>query len=881
MRCRVLWPFLSFYWFQSRGMDLKKFIKRVFQSSRQAVPEEAEPLRVAFKTRYHHFKLLLNANNRALEIMADLEKTLYGIEPFGMGFIRSSCTSLSVSVFRMIKNLDELAPGKYTALYSRFDSIQKKIETLLKIPELPVDNRLVLDLDEVNADMADIAGNKMAHLGQMKNKIYMPVPEGFVITANAYYRFMEANDIQTEIDRRLQSAEKEDIQELYSVSADIQQMIIRAEIPPDLSEAIDSAFLKLEEKGIQTIHLAVRSSALGEDAVGSAFAGQYRTELNISRENLFEAFKEVISSKYTLQAMTYRLNKGIKDEDTGMAVGCLTMVDARVGGVAYSRNPVDKRDDSIFINAAWGLPKSVVDGSVDCDSFKVSREPELHLTGQEIKDKKIQFSCYPEEGICREEVIDDAHRHAPSLTPDQVLAIADQVLALEKYYGSPQDMEWAITKAGKIMVLQCRPLFQAGETREPFDPIQPDLSEILISGGITASPGAASGTAYRVDKGADMFQFPKGAVLIVRQALPRWASLLSRASGVISEQGGFAGHLANVAREFGIPALFGIKDVFNLVQNEEIITLDADAGVVYKGKIDRILSPRKQTSMMIGTPVHETLMQVSRHIVPLNLLDPDGIDFKAEACETLHDITRFVHEKSVSEMFNFGKEHNFSERSSKQLHYKVPMQWWILNLDDGFAEEITGKYIKLENIVCIPMLAFWEGYTAIPWEGPPAIDGKGLVSVMFQATTNPALTTGTRSRYAERNYFMISKNYMSLNSRLGFHFSILEALVSERPMENYINFQFKGGAADMDRRFRRVSFIGDLLEQFEFRVDRKGDTLLSRIENREKQFMIDRLKMLGYLTLHTRQLDMIMASPDRVLYYKTKMQKDLEKLSHS
>jgi len=856
---------------------LTSFFKKVFKGADK--PEESpEALRSMFKVRYWSFKTLLNANNATLEIVSDMERALHGTHGFGMAFVRANCTAVSVNVYKIVENMNALAPNGYEALFGIFEKIRNKVNDVLGEQREFGTGELILPLEDVNKDVADQVGSKMANLGEIKNQAGLPVPEGFVMTAAAYKRFLEHNSLQEEINRRVQPLNLADMETLHTASADIQQLIIRAKVPPELEEAILSHYGGLEKRTEEGINVSLRSSALGEDTERSSFAGQYRSELNVHRQFLVHTYKEIVASKYTPQAISYRLSMGFKDEDIAMSVGCMAMVDAVSSGVMYSVDPGNIRNNVVFINAVWGLAKTVVDGTVSPDLFVISKNQPGQILKKEISTKEQRFLCFAEEGVCRMALVGE-DKDKPAITDDQVFALADLAGRLEDYYGSPQDIEWSIGEDGVIRILQSRPLRQMDVDTKTADVASEWKVDapIALEGGVTASPGVASGPAFVVNTTVDMLQFPLGAVLVAQHSLPQWAAVLSRAAAVITDRGGIAGHLATVSREFNVPALFNTLEATEKIENGMILTVDAEGRKVYEGKVEALLKeePSSRVSLMKGSPVYNTLERVLQHISPLNLTDPDGPDFRPEACQTYHDITRFCHEKAVKEMFSFGKEHHLPERSSKQLVCDIPVRYWVIDLEDGFKGPVEGDKVKLENIASLPMLALWEGITAIPWKGPPPVDAKGFAAIMFRSTMDPSLDPAGRSRYAEKNYFMISKNFCNLASRFGYHFSTVEAFLNDRPEENYVTFSFKGGAADLDRRVRRIKFIEHILKQFDFRVEINEDWMVARLEGYEKDFLVERLKVLGYVTMHTRQLDMIMANQAKVNYYIEQHLKDI------
>ncbi|MDD3619581.1 MAG: PEP/pyruvate-binding domain-containing protein [Desulfobulbaceae bacterium] len=816
-------------------------------------------LRSSFQEHYKLFRSLLTANNNALELIAEMEQAFSSGRPFSMTFVHSHCTALSFQVYKMIQRLQELSDGRYGGLIPAFKAISDQMETILAARPVIAGGPFILEMNEIDRRSADQVGEKMANLGEIANRAGLPVPDGFVITAAAAHHFLTENDLQDEINRRMTICNLDNLEELYRTSAAIHTLITKAPLPDDLGRQIHDAYQRLRGRaGEEQPVLAMRSSALGEDSGNASFAGQYRTQLNVDEEMMDQTYKEILAGMYKSQAIVYRLQRGFRHQDVIMCVGCLAMVDAKVGGVMYSRSPTDPRSPSVVISAAPGLAGQVVDGRVDTDIYEVSREPPHAIMALKLRRGADQ------------EVLSD----------DQARELCRIAVRLEDHFGSPQDIEWSINQQDAIVLLQSRPLGESSTVESIALATGGEKGEdVLLSGGVAACRGVAAGPVYIVRSSLDLLQFPKEAVLVVEHPLPEWATLLPRAAAVISETGQVAAHLATVSREFGIPALFGVPGAVEKLKNGQVVTVDATAGRVIEGRREDLLGePPPPPNLMKGSPIYRMLEQVLELAAPLNLTDPASIYFRPSSCKTFHDLTRFCHEKGVAEMFAFGSKYRFDEKAAKQLVGETPFQWWVIDLDDGFSREYDRhqKFVHIDQIVSVPMLAIWSGMIAVPWQGPPPVSFRGFGSIIFQSTMNRELDPAVRSGMSNRNYFLVSSNFCNLSVRLGYHFSLVESHVSDMLTENYVSFQFKGGAADEGRRFIRVQLLKDILERYDFRVEQKVDALSARIEKKPAPFLLSRLKILGYLLIHTRQIDMVMDEQFRVEQYRKKILADIE-----
>jgi pyruvate,water dikinase len=577
-----------------------------------------------------------------------------------------------------------------------------------------------------------------------------------------------------------------------------------------------------------------------------------------------------------------------------MCVGVLQMVGATAGGVAYSRDPLGVRADSAIIHSVFGLPKQMVDGADAADFIALDRES-ADILEHDIGPKKIRTVSYADEGVRREELDPDLAGRS-SIDPPTARRIFDLVMKLEEHFGEPQDMEWALSPQGDIVVLQTRPLPAAarrGVTAHELDlPLpashadgddaasdaKPQVQE--LGRGIVASPGVAAGPVHVIEREADMLTMPMGAVAVVKRPLPRFAPALAEAAAIVAEEGGAAGHLASVARELGKPALFGVVDAMRRLPVGETITVDADSMVLLAGRQeDRLQRTTPQTNLMRGSRVHDMLLHVLPHIARLTLRDPQSEEFTARNCKSMHDIFRFCHERALLAMFDFGEDNPFPERAAQLLAGGKSSQFKVIDLGDAFHDKTRDNKIRVEEIDSVPFQAFWRGMMAVPWAGPPPVETRGLASILHEALLNTNLEPSMPSSYTAQNYFMVARDFMSSQSRFGFHFSTVEALVGQRIRENYISFRFAGGAADQNRREARAVLVASLLNDLGFETDRHFDAVRARMDNRSADTMVARLTALGFITMHTRQLDMVLSSNEAMETYRHSLTEHLARLA--
>ncbi|MBF0574184.1 MAG: phosphoenolpyruvate synthase, partial [Desulfamplus sp.] len=356
---------------------------------------------------------------------------------------------------------------------------------------------------------------------------------------------------------------------------------------------------------------------------------------------------------------------------------------------------------------------------------------------------------------------------------------------------------------------------------------------------------------------------------------PEYVVVMKQCSGIITKSGSVSGHMAALAREFNVPTLMGLgaQDAFNIIPNGMEITVDGYTGRVYEGVVTELISAvEKKDAHMKGTPVHDLLSEVAKFMTPLYLINPKAPEFTPLGCKTLHDIARFCHENSYMEMFNVSDIASKRHKCSFKLNASLPIDLHIIDLGSGFNSALNSEspnscsngLLLISDIKSVPFLALLKGMLNKEVGGaePRPVNFSGLLSVMQEQMLSPGHAGS--ERFGDRSYAIIADKYLNFSSRVGYHYSVVDAYCGETVNKNYITFSFKGGAADDIRRNRRVRSIALILKEIDFTVDVKEDKVDARLQKYPCSFIQNRLDTLGKLLIFTRQMDMLMTSEKSV-----------------
>ena len=713
-------------------------------------------------------------------------------------------------------------PQAYEILPHNLERISAEISRLVTQPPPAADPPYVLSLDQA-CDHPGQAGGKAANLS-FARRHGVPTPPGFVVTASAFARYLRDNALEEEVELRFRDVSLSNHDAIVRATGELQELILAAEVPADVAAEMTDA---LRRNGLEGMRLAVRSSAVAEDGEIS-FAGQYASELDVAPGEVLNAYKRVLAGKYCPRAVAYRIRHGLTDFDTAMAVLVLPMVRARAAGVVYTRDPACAAvgGKAVGVYVVGGLAANLVDGSATPGKHYLTRDPE----------PDILMGC--------------ACESAPMVDDGVLRKLGAWCMRLENVFGEPQDVEWALGPDG-LIILQSRRL-QQDEDREAFSSEEAKAARLLVSDLDCASPGAACGPVFHVASGADFRSIPQGSVVVTASLRPALSQFLDRIAGIVAGSGSRASHLASVARERGVPVVVGCGP--GVLAEGDVVTVDGGAGKIFDGCLPGVMAQSRDVERMHARirAGNEDLAAVTVH---LGLIDPEADNFTPEGCRSLHDVVRFCHEKSVAEMFSLVGRGGRGLGRSRRLVTELPLVMYVLDLGGGLSPQAGSKGpVGVELVDSAPLRAMWDGLA----DGRVTWDSSQL-HVDWEELDRVSSGIFRMDSRILASYAIIAREYMHLNIRFGYHFSIVDALCGDTPGANYVKFRFKGGGAALNQRAYRLIFVRDVLERFGYDTVIRGDMLDASLARLGMEETARALNALGLVLAVTRLMDIRLA----------------------
>lgn len=494
---------------------------------------------------------------------------------------------------------------------------------------------LIKHFSEIGLDDLALVGGKNASLGEMYNALTskgIRIPDGFAITAQAYWDFLKNNKLNEPLQNILNGLDKESFSNLSFIGKQCRDLILKASLSNTLSQAVSLGFKTLTDNYGKDISLAARSSATAEDLPTASFAGQQETFLNVKGEkHLLLAVKHCFASLFTDRAIKYRIDNGFEHMKVALSVGIQLMVrsDKACSGVMFTLDPDSGFEKTVLISSAWGLGENVVQGTVNTDEFLVFK-PFIGKVRNPVISKKLgskektmiysqtdpETLTSPAEAILNIETPLD-QREKYTLNDKEILMLSQWANVIEKHYGRHMDIEWAkdgITQ--ELFIVQARPETvhsRKGATYLFREYKLKNKSKVLCKG-VGLGNRITSGKARILRSPSEIDQLQQGEILVTERTDPDWDPVLKKAAAILTDQGGRTSHAAIVAREVGAIAIVGTGDATKTIKEGQIITVSAiegDTGYVYEGKLEweekttdisSVRMPATKVMLILGHP---------------------------------------------------------------------------------------------------------------------------------------------------------------------------------------------------------------------------------------------------------------------------------------
>ena len=463
-------------------------------------------------------------------------------------------------------------------------------------------NELVLWFDVLRNTDVSIVGGKNASLGEMIHA-GLPVPFGFAVSAHSYERYIVEKKLSEQIYKIISETvtNPNDPKQYDTASKLIREVMEKTPMPPDIEVAIRKAYAELNKRlALKDTFVAVRSSATAEDLPDASFAGQQETYLNVKgADDLIQKVIKCWSSLFTPRAIFYRNEKGFPHEKVFISVGVQKMVNSRAAGVMFTINPVTGNRDEIVIEGNFGLGETVVSGAVNPDDFVVDK---LNNTIKErrISRKTVKYIRDPKTGKTIHLDIPEAEQKLICVTDTEIMKLTELAKRIEKHYGKPMDIEWAIDQdlafPENMILVQARPETIFGtknlEGIKMDETKAQEALKIVVRGISAGRRGYGVGKAVIVLNPDDAHKgMHKGDILVTPMTDPDFVPFMKMASAIVTDKGGITSHAAIVSRELNIPCVVGTETATQTMQTGTEYTVDSRNGIIYEGVMAEAVKP--------------------------------------------------------------------------------------------------------------------------------------------------------------------------------------------------------------------------------------------------------------------------------------------------